>query len=250
MNTELSSLPKTRKGRSQKPNLKYTSISPPAEQEGDSGTEPGGAPRRSLRKRKVNKLYDGNLDIEELNDESKKKKIAQKVFHDMRTLCQQLLTNLMKHEYSWPFNQPVDPAKFGLVDYFQKIPHPMDFSTIQKKIDVGSYSESDEFGNDVRLVFANCLAYNDHVSDIAYMAMTLSALFEEQFTEIKRREAKIINKQEIGEMKSVIDELRGEHQKLLGELQKLVKNRNGTDQPTTPPDISSKHKKKAKKPKK
>lgn len=162
--------------------------------------------------------------MDELSDGSKKRKLSEKAYTDSRTLCKQLLSNLMKHQFSWPFNQPVDPVALKLHDYMDKISHPMDFSTIMKKIELSSYSESEDFAVDVRLVFQNCRTYNDANSDIVYMANSLSKLFEEQYMEIKRRESKIIDNHEIGEMKGVINDLRNEHQKLLAELQKLVKN--------------------------
>lgn len=44
--------------------------------------------------------------------------------------CKKTLRNLMKHEYGWPFNLPVDPVALEIPDYFDVIKRPMDFSTI------------------------------------------------------------------------------------------------------------------------
>jgi len=180
-------------------------------------------PRRSLRKRKSNRIYDGKDEFEESSDESKKQKVSVKVFEETRALCQQLLTTLMKHKYAVPFKLPVDPVALGIPDYLEKITEPMDFSTIQKKFDMGEYSESDEFARDMRLVFNNCRTYNAPTTSIVSMCNFLSSSFEKEFSLIKTEEARIIDNQEIGEMRAVIEELRAEHQKLLNELHKLYK---------------------------
>ena len=37
----------------------------------------------------------------------------------------------MKDKTAWLFNEPVDPSKWGISDYFDVIKHPMDFGTIK-----------------------------------------------------------------------------------------------------------------------
>lgn len=44
--------------------------------------------------------------------------------------CKKTLRNLMKHEYGWSFDLPVDPVALEIPDYFDVIKRPMDFSTI------------------------------------------------------------------------------------------------------------------------
>jgi len=171
-------------------------------------------------------LYDPNDDFEELSDGSKKRRIAVRAFEDTRASCQQLLTNLMKHKYAGPFNIPVDPVALALPDYFDKITEPMDLGSVQKKLDLNEYEESDEFARDVRLVFSNCRSYNLAQSPIVTMCNSLSNFFEKEFKTIKAQEIKIVDNHELGEMRNIIEELRTEHQKLLGELQKLIKETN------------------------
>lgn len=45
-----------------------------------------------------------------------------------------MIKNLMKHPKAWIFNEPVQPEKLGINDYFDIIHNPMDFSTIEKKL--------------------------------------------------------------------------------------------------------------------
>jgi len=42
--------------------------------------------------------------------------------------CLQALKN---HKHGWVFNEPVDPIKLGIPDYFQIIKHPMDLGTVK-----------------------------------------------------------------------------------------------------------------------
>ena len=68
-----------------------------------------------------------------------------------------------KHQlYAWPFYQPLDVKALGLHDYYEVIKKPMDLSTIQKNIDNDIYKTKDEFGDDVRLIFPNCLTVSFH----------------------------------------------------------------------------------------
>lgn len=55
-------------------------------------------------------------------------------------------------------------------------------------MDKDTYTEAEDFAMDVRLIFKNCLAFNDHESDLVFMAQSLRKLFEDAFAEIKRRE--------------------------------------------------------------
>ena len=48
----------------------------------------------------------------------------------------------------------------GIPDYFDVIKHPMDFSTIQHKLQTGEIQTRADFFQLVRLVFDNALLYN------------------------------------------------------------------------------------------
>jgi len=190
-------------------------------------------PRRSMRKRKSK-----NMSEEEDEDDlplitthhretkrgvSKKRRIEVPFQEDLKSMCRQVLTNVMNHQFAFPFNAPVDPVTLNIPDYFEKIKHPMDFSTIQKKFDGGFYKNADDFARDVRLIFKNCKTYNQQDSEIVFMCNTVSAVFEKEFRNVKAHEAKYVDTEEISNMKSIVEDLRNEHAKLLAELKKLVK---------------------------
>merc|ERR1711912_200050 len=83
----------------------------------------------------------------------------------IRTHCTPVLKSLMGNKNAAPFNQPVDYIKLGIPDYPKIITHPMDFGTIEGKLNSAAYETVDEWIDDVRLVFGNAKTFNppDHV---------------------------------------------------------------------------------------
>ncbi|KAG0417945.1 SWR1 complex bromodomain subunit bdf1, partial [Dictyocoela roeselum] len=72
--------------------------------------------------------------------------------------CAEILKKLKRNSNALAFLEPVDPVKLEIPDYFEKIKHPMDLSTIEKKMP--SYVSKDDFKADVVLMFDNCFTYN------------------------------------------------------------------------------------------
>eukprot|EP00465_Bigelowiella_longifila_P006545 CAMPEP_0185260554 /NCGR_PEP_ID=MMETSP1359-20130426/9144_1 /TAXON_ID=552665 /ORGANISM="Bigelowiella longifila, Strain CCMP242" /LENGTH=263 /DNA_ID=CAMNT_0027846879 /DNA_START=1 /DNA_END=792 /DNA_ORIENTATION=- len=63
---------------------------------------------------------------------------------------------------SWPFHKKVE----GIKDYHKVITNPMDFGTMQKKIQSGQYQKLSQFHEDAMLVFDNCRTFNQ--ADTSY----------------------------------------------------------------------------------
>lgn len=102
------------------------------------------------------------------------------------SFCSSVLRELMKKtnaHLNWPFMIPVDPIALGLHDYFDIIKHPMDLSTIRKKLDTGLYGKPDNFEADVRLMFSNCYTYNPPESDVHKMGRELEAIFDQKMAQ-------------------------------------------------------------------
>jgi E1A/CREB-binding protein len=76
------------------------------------------------------------------------------------------LTKMYNLEDSLPFRVPVDPALQGIPDYFDIIKHPMDLSTIKRKLDQGSYANPWEYVDDIWLMFNNAWTYNRKTSKV------------------------------------------------------------------------------------
>ncbi|KAG6385418.1 hypothetical protein SASPL_154253 [Salvia splendens] len=95
--------------------------------------------------------------------------------------CSSLLQRLMKHKFSWVFNEPVNAKQLGLVDYHVVIKHPMDLGTIKTRLSQKFYKSPRDFAEDVRLVFRNAMTYNPKGQDVHLMAEQLSQIFEERW---------------------------------------------------------------------
>ncbi|GAA6221675.1 bromodomain-containing protein 4-like isoform X1 [Lates japonicus] len=101
--------------------------------------------------------------------------------------CARLVREMLskKHvAYAWPFYKPVDVKALGLHDYHDIIKHPMDLSTIKKKLDNKQYRDAQEFAADVRLMFSNCYKYNPPDHDVVAMARKLQDVFEMRFAKM------------------------------------------------------------------
>ncbi len=81
------------------------------------------------------------------------------------------------------FQEPVDPVKFGIMDYNDIITHPMDLGTIKKKLSFNFYPSPTDFAEDVRLVWSNCYKYNGDEHEISTCAKDLEYLFEQHYEE-------------------------------------------------------------------
>ncbi|XP_069737477.1 bromodomain-containing protein 2 isoform X3 [Phaenicophaeus curvirostris] len=107
---------------------------------------------------------------------SKKGKLSEQLKY-----CNGILKELLskKHAaYAWPFYKPVDASALGLHDYHDIIKHPMDLSTIKRKMENRDYHDAQEFAADVRLMFSNCYKYNPPDHDVVAMARKLQDVFE------------------------------------------------------------------------
>ncbi|XP_071923493.1 uncharacterized protein [Coffea arabica] len=69
-----------------------------------------------------------------------------------------VLDRLQKKDTYGAFSEPADPNE--LPDYHEIIEHPMDFWTLRKKLDAGSYSNLEELEADVMLLCSNAMQYN------------------------------------------------------------------------------------------
>ncbi|XP_071722776.1 LOW QUALITY PROTEIN: transcription factor GTE8-like [Rutidosis leptorrhynchoides] len=101
--------------------------------------------------------------------------------------CENLLKQLLSHQFAWVFNTPVDPVKLNLPDYFTVIKHPMDLGTIKRKLTSGVYPSPLEFVDDVRLTFRNAMTYNPASNDAHIMADTMSKFFEVRWKNIGKK---------------------------------------------------------------
>lgn len=101
--------------------------------------------------------------------------------------CDTILKEMLskKHAaYAWPFYKPVDAEALELHDYHDIIKHPMDLSTVKKKMDSREYQDAQCFASDVRLMFSNCYKYNPPDHEVVAMARKLQDVFEMRFAKM------------------------------------------------------------------
>ncbi|KAJ3020497.1 histone acetyltransferase [Thoreauomyces humboldtii] len=73
-------------------------------------------------------------------------------------ICKKLLQNLSGRPAAEIFAGPIDDDEYP--DYHEEIAVPMDFATARLKLDKGSYDTIEDFVDDMRLIFSNCLMVN------------------------------------------------------------------------------------------
>ncbi|XP_072422216.1 bromodomain-containing protein 3-like isoform X2 [Chiloscyllium punctatum] len=119
----------------------------------------------------------------------KKGKLTEHLRH-----CDSILKELLskKHAaYAWPFYKPVDAEALELHDYHEIIKHPMDLSSVKKKMDSRDYQDPQGFAADIRLMFSNCYKYNPPDHEVVAMARKLQDVFEMRFAKMPDEPADI-----------------------------------------------------------
>ncbi|XP_028307198.1 bromodomain-containing protein 4-like isoform X2 [Gouania willdenowi] len=111
--------------------------------------------------------------------------------NQLQYLLKVVLKTLRKHQFSWPFQAPVDAVKLNLPDYYKIIKIPMDMSTIRKRLENNYYWNAQECIQDFNTMFTNCYIYNKPGDDIVLMAEALEKLFLQKITEMPEEETEI-----------------------------------------------------------
>lgn len=101
--------------------------------------------------------------------------------------CQAILKELLHKKNSdvaYYFYYPVDAEVLGLRDYHDIIKHPMDLSTIKKKMDNREYRKPVQFADDVRLMLHNSFRYNPPDHDVNKCGRKLLEIFEQKYARL------------------------------------------------------------------
>lgn len=99
-----------------------------------------------------------------------------------------ILDMLQKKDTYGVFSEPVDPEE--LPDYHEVIEHPMDFSTVRKKLSRGAYKNLEQFEKDVFLISSNAMRYN--ATDTIYyrQARSIQDLAKKNFENLRQESDK------------------------------------------------------------
>lgn len=89
----------------------------------------------------------------------------------------QILKNLKKLKDAWPFLHKIDGTIVR--DYYDVIKEPMDFGTMEERLNTYYYKTVEMFTYDFMLVVDNCRTYNDKGTNYYQSADKTEALFHE-----------------------------------------------------------------------
>ncbi|RWS11594.1 bromodomain adjacent to zinc finger domain protein 2B-like isoform X13 [Dinothrombium tinctorium] len=99
--------------------------------------------------------------------------------------CDQLLSEMEKHDDAWPFLFPVNTKQFPT--YKKIIKKPMDLAAIRAKVDNGSYKSRVDFMADCRLIFDNCETFNEDESPVGIAGHNMRAFWEKRSKELMEK---------------------------------------------------------------
>ncbi|XP_047442154.1 bromodomain testis-specific protein isoform X2 [Mugil cephalus] len=111
-----------------------------------------------------------------------------RVTNQLHYLDKVVIKALWRHQYSWPFRQPVDAVTLCLPDYYTIIKNPMDLGTIKMRLQNRYYWQARDCIQDFNNMFTNCYVYNRPGDDIVFMAQTLEKIFLQKLAQMPKEE--------------------------------------------------------------
>ncbi|XP_021148150.1 bromodomain testis-specific protein isoform X2 [Columba livia] len=112
--------------------------------------------------------------------------------NQLQYLQRVVMKAMWRHNFSWPFHQPVDAAALNLPDYYSIIKKPMDLTTIKKRLEHNYYTKAAECIEDFKTMFLNCYIYNKPGDDIVFMAQELEKVFMQKIAQMPPEERPVI----------------------------------------------------------
>ena len=112
-----------------------------------------------------------------------------RVTNQIKYILKELLKPILDHELATPFLQPIDAIRMNMPDYYKIIKHPMDFGTIQKRLENKYYWSATECIEDFNTVFNNCYTYNNKPGDVvASKGRTFERIFRAKLARMPKSE--------------------------------------------------------------
>ncbi|KAI9090440.1 Bromodomain-containing protein [Phlyctochytrium arcticum] len=92
--------------------------------------------------------------------------------------CGNVLKSIKRLKDAKPFLQPVDPIALNIPTYLDVIKHPMDISTMERKLKQNEYSSIEHFKNDMQLILDNCVTFNGPDSAVSQSGKSVIRSFK------------------------------------------------------------------------
>lgn len=121
--------------------------------------------------------------------------------------AEKAVNQIYKHKNAWPFQQPVDPVKDKIPNYFDLIKRPMDYGTVKKGIEKGQYSKVVDVVRDMRQVAKNCCDFNTETHSYSIWALELQRKFESLVKNGEDAEIAAMKKRESNKKRKASDAL-------------------------------------------
>lgn len=103
---------------------------------------------------------------------------------DQIKFCGAIMRNLKKHRDAAPFLHPVDYLKLNVPEYPKVIKHPMDLTSVDRKLNGGQYDKVEDFVAEIRLVFNNCFKFNGPEAMISMLCQNVESAFEKSLRQM------------------------------------------------------------------
>ncbi|GIY18654.1 bromodomain-containing protein 2, partial [Caerostris darwini] len=109
----------------------------------------------------------------------------------LQFIAKTVLKSIVRHNFAWPFQTPVDTIKLALPDYHSIIKHPMDLNTIKKRLENFYYYDLKECIKDFQIMFYNCYRYNKPGEDVVLMCHKIEEIFVQKMADCPKEEIEI-----------------------------------------------------------
>lgn len=86
-----------------------------------------------------------------------------------------------------PFRKPVDVVKYGCIDYYHYVKHPIDLSTIRDRLTNHQYKDAWSFVADIQLMFMNAYLFNKKGTPVHDFTNKLNRIWTSELPPIMQR---------------------------------------------------------------
>lgn len=97
---------------------------------------------------------------------------------EQQQMCLEITRKLRQSPAASVFNEPVDPKKQNVPNYFKKIRNPQDLGTIYQRLQAGEYSSVTQWERDINTVWSNAETYNGKDSVVGSLSQHMSWHFQ------------------------------------------------------------------------